>query len=246
MGCQSSAYNKAVSLMDNGEYEEAIYQFKLNEDYKNSSELVEECYKKIFSNVSLGDEVTFGSYEQDNNSSDGKEVIEWTVLDSNENGVLLISNNALDSKPYHDDAGNTDITWETCSLREWLNNGFINDSFSAGEQKDIKSTLVKTDPNPEYESSPAVNDTEDKVFLLSNQELDHYYPSDNERTVTASESVKQSEVYWSDNENCIWWLRSMNMPGIASFVDNDGIVDKLGDGVGSIKAVRPVLWVSFD
>lgn len=50
--------------------------------------------------LKVGDTFTFGHYEQDNNSSNGKEPIEWLVLDRKGNEVLVISKYCLDSKPY--------------------------------------------------------------------------------------------------------------------------------------------------
>ena len=90
-------------------------------------------YKQLFSNASVGSTIFFGSYEQDNNKSNGKEDIEWIVLAQNGTNVLVISKYALDCQPYN--TKNTDTTWEKSSLRKWLNetfmengiNGVIND-----------------------------------------------------------------------------------------------------------------------
>ncbi|MBP3696995.1 MAG: hypothetical protein J6J45_05560, partial [Clostridia bacterium] len=72
-----------------------------------------------FSDTQVGDYITFGSYEQDNDLSNGKEPIEWLVLDKQDGKVLVISKYALDAKPYNDEY--VDVTWETCTLRSWLN-----------------------------------------------------------------------------------------------------------------------------
>ena len=44
----------------------------------------------------IGDVITFGKYEQDNKTSNGKEDIEWIILDRQGDKVLLISRMALD------------------------------------------------------------------------------------------------------------------------------------------------------
>ncbi len=46
--------------------------------------------------VEVGDVIYFGSYEQDNNLSNGKEEIEWIVLAKENRKALLISKYALD------------------------------------------------------------------------------------------------------------------------------------------------------
>lgn len=76
--------------------------------------------------------MSFGKYEQDNNTSNGKEKIEWLVLEVKDGKALVISKYALDCKPYN--TSSTNVTWETCSLRNWLNNDFINSAFSATEK----------------------------------------------------------------------------------------------------------------
>ena len=83
----------------------------------------------------VGDIIKFGHYEQDGNTSYGKEEIEWEVLKVESDRVLVVSKYALDCKPYNTEY--TDVTWETCSLRQWLNSTFLNTAFSAEEQKKI-------------------------------------------------------------------------------------------------------------
>ena len=48
------------------------------------------------------DEYLFGTYEQDNDLSDGEEEIEWIVIAREESRVLLMSKYALDCMPYED------------------------------------------------------------------------------------------------------------------------------------------------
>ena len=69
----------------------------------------------------LNDEgyVVFGSYEQDNDLLNGSEPIEWQILESDGNSTLLISRYVWDYQPYNTER--VDVTWETCSMRQWLN-----------------------------------------------------------------------------------------------------------------------------
>lgn len=82
----------------------------------------------IDKNVKVGDYVTFGSYEQDNDTSNGKEPVEWLVLDVQSDKALLLSKYVLDEKAYNDEE--IYVTWEGCSLRNWLNNDFTNSAFT--------------------------------------------------------------------------------------------------------------------
>ena len=89
--------------------------------------------------------VTFGSYAQDNDRSNGTEPIEWIVLDVQEGKALLLSKYGLSAAGYHDTWD--DCTWETCSLRTWLNDRFLNWAFSLEEQADqqIRDTQRQND-----------------------------------------------------------------------------------------------------
>lgn len=203
-------------------------------------------------NASVGDTITFGAYEQDNNTSNGKEAIEWTVLDKDGMSLLLISKQALDCQQYN--TSYTDVTWESCSLRKWMNGTFLNKAFNAEEQAQIQNTTVSADKNPEYNTNPG-NATTDKVFLLSINEVEKYFNSDEARKCAPTAYAKAQGAYTSDiyktasgAATCWWWLRS---PGdnqsTAANVYNDGSVDYTGNYVLYVNdAVRPALWINLD
>ena len=194
----------------------------------------------------VGDYVFFGSYEQDNNPSDGKEAIEWLVLARDGNKALLISKYALDCQQYN--SSFTNITWENCTLRSWLNEKFLNAAFNSSEQKQIITSKVTADKNPRYNTSPG-NDTMDKVFLLSITEVNDYFSSSTEAQCSPTEYAKmEKSLANSDGDNCWWWLRS---PGFASnraaLVSPDGSVYSDGNHViYDTDAVRPALWLNLD
>jgi hypothetical protein len=87
--------------------------------------------KTVAPDVQTGGYVTFGSYEQDNDLSNGKEDIEWLVLARENNKALLISRYSLDNQPYSEHT--EEVPWENCSLRKWLNDNFLNEAFSSDE-----------------------------------------------------------------------------------------------------------------
>ena len=113
--------------------------------------------------------IIFGHYEQDNNTGNGKEPIEWEILDENANGKLLISRYVLDAVPFNNE--HAEVTWETSSLREWLNKDFLNEAFTKDEQALIPKVRLE---NSGVEM-PGGNATEDQVFCLSLDEAAKYY-----------------------------------------------------------------------
>ena len=196
------------------------------------------------SEVSVGSYVFFGSYEQDNDTTNGKEDIEWLVLAKEDNKILVISKYALDCQQYNTSV--TSVTWETCSLRKWLNGTFINNAFSSGEQSKIQTTTVTADKNLSYSTSPG-NNTTDKVFLLSITEVNQYFSSYSARKCQGTAYCYAQGAYKGNNGNCWWWLRSPgNNSGSAAIVSYDGSVYYLGINVSSGSgAVRPALWINL-
>lgn len=129
-----------------------------------------------FTNSYIGGYVIFGTYEQDGDLSNGPEPIEWEVLDINENGMLLVSKYVLDCVKYNTETA--DVTWETCTLRSWMNSDFYTVAFDAGEQARINTTYIVNNDNSYY-GTEGGNDTYDKVFCLSLDEIIKYYQFSN-------------------------------------------------------------------
>ncbi|MCQ2462165.1 MAG: DUF6273 domain-containing protein, partial [Clostridia bacterium] len=196
------------------------------------------------------DGIKFGSYFLNNKSAN--KPIEWQILDIKDGKALLISKYALDCQKYN--KSSTDVTWENCSLRKWLNGTFLNNAFSSDEQAVIATTNVSTGKNPLYHTNPG-NATTDKVFLLSIKEAEKYFTTDELRKCASTAYAKAQGAYTSKNYKtasgeaiCQWWLRS---PGVsqdnAAYVRSDGSVSYLGDRVDyGIDCVRPALWINLD
>ena len=130
----------------------------------------------LLAGAKAGDIIKYGKYEQDNDTSNGKEEIEWLVLKKDGDKVFVTSKYVLDSKPIDPTASyySTDIKWENCFLRGWLNDDFYNSAFSDKEKSNILLTTVENKDNP-YFGTPAGNDTKDYVFCLSLEEMETYF-----------------------------------------------------------------------
>lgn len=210
-----------------------------------------------FSDTQVGDYITFGSYEQDNDLSNGKEPIEWLVLDKQDGRILVISKYALDAKPYNDEY--VDVTWETCTLRSWLNDEFINEAFTSGEQAKIQSSIVTAEENTSYDNDPG-NETQDKVFLLSVGEAEDYFYLDSERVCELTMYAEANIDMEDHKSNCWWWLRSSGeFQNCATFVRVNGSINYNGNEVYDYDyvnnyddrvdiagaAVRPAMWIEL-
>lgn len=191
---------------------------------------------------------TFGSYEQDGDTGNGKEPIEWLVLDRDGDKTLLISKYALDYQsfmPFYEPV-TEHFTWESSTLRQWLNSTFLNSAFSADEQQRLLTTTVITSPGSLHRSDGLIT-TEDRVFLLSNTEVYAYFA--NEAATAAEYTVYAlSANPWAGSATAPgaadWWLRTTDGSDHPDGVHPDGGV---GEGARAYEGeyVRPAIWVDM-
>ena len=194
------------------------------------------------SEYKVGKTIEFGNYPQD---KDGTEKpIEWIVMKKEGNQVLLLSKYVLDAKPYNKEW--EDVTWETSDIRQWLNNEFYTTAFNKAEKAKIQTSLIKNEDNSKYGTNGG-NDTEDKVFLLSEKETETLFSNKEERIAKATEYATKSGVYVNEEKAACWWLRS---PGYdsddAAEVDGSGWVGGDGSSVYyDYDGVRPALHLNL-
>ena len=197
--------------------------------------------------VSTWDCVYFGNYWQNDTNGDGvadkndeKQPVKWRVLSVDGDDAFLLADQNLDAKEYDEDS-KWSRTWETCTLRSWLNgykanfdgpatdyssDNFINAAFTSKEQDAIKQTAVVNEENPYYHTDGG-NDTKDQIYLLSIAEASNASYGFNSTFDTGSgtrESLNtdyaKSHHAYTDTEDGtgFWWLRSPgdHFPGDAS------------------------------
>lgn len=185
--------------------------------------------------------IMFGTYEQDGNISNGAEPVEWLVLEEMEDKILVISRYGLDCQKYNQEC--TTITWENCTLRNWLNNEFYNTAFREEEKASIIDTTIYTAEN-KYKSGAAT--TTDNIFCLSKEEAYTYFASDKLRAAKPTAYASgRAENLGTWKGNCRWWLRSSgDLQDYAALVSFGGDVDDVGVAVDVYTViVRPAMWI---
>ena len=184
------------------------------------------------------DTVFFGYYPQSVKAYDTDDMIEWIVLekDDNKKEATLLSKRVIDVVPYNTESAF--VTWETSTIRKWLNHNFYYFSFGRQDRRNIVNTEVKTTA-PEKSMSEGGNDTIDKIYLLSLEEANEY--------LKYCELVGKGTIY--DDNNGIpmsYWLRNPgNTQNFACYVHQDGILSNIGHFVNFARGIRPVIKVSY-
>ena len=126
-------YREAVALDQAGDAQGAYELFHALGGYSDAAQraqaLVEADPALPYRSVSKGDTVSFGSYEQDGNTSNGPEPIQWIVLDKIDGQLLLLSADVLEARQYHH-VPFEEVTWENSDLRAWMNGDFYEGTFT--------------------------------------------------------------------------------------------------------------------
>ena len=198
---------------------------------------------EVPANVRVGDIITFGRYEQDNNLDNGPEPIEWQVLDVQDGRALVISKYALDKKRYNEKSES--MTWETSTLRKWLNGEFYNSAFNSSEQGTILQVINENPDNSRY-GTKGGSQTQDRIFLLSIDELNKYFSSIEARKCQVTEYAKEKKALVMYGTS-LWWLRSPGHDDLrASSVNIPGRVNLSGNNVDDYRIdVRPAFWLNL-
>ena len=163
--------------------------------------------------------------------------------------ALVLSKYGLNYREYN--RTYDDVTWETCTLRAWLNDTFLNDAFTADEQARIVTADVSTagfDPGNESGYSEGGNDTHDEVFLLSREEVLELVPESEWALPISEYALIYSEGTGNYGER-VWWLRS---PG--RWQENACVVNGdrgaayiyMEENVNRLRYVRPAMWIELD
>jgi len=190
----------------------------------------------------------------------GKELIafgkyKWRVLaeDKEAGKKLLLCDTVIEKRPYNDDWA--EITWETCTLRKYLNNEFYSGlAFSDEDRNRIALTDNLNHDNERY-GTKGGNNTKDNIFLLSLQETLAYFGDGNDFNnkenieffyISDRYNIKRM-VLDSSNAVCWCWLRS---PGYdshnAAHISVVGVVHNSGSYVSNDRGgVRPALWLNL-
>ncbi len=179
-------------------------------------------------------------------------------MDEDNHKALLLSRYGLDEQPYN--TANTEVTWETSSLRAWLNDEFIRNAFSSAEQGSILLTVIDNSKSQccnEWDTNGG-NNTRDRVFLLSYAEANKYFgvSTENKNNMLARTSPTDyayalgAYAYGSNTTaegkiSAWWWLRSPGRdPKRAALILSNGYMDDFM--VNRYRTVvRPALWIDL-
>ena len=177
-----------------------------------------EQLKDEIAGLQVGDRFTFGDYHGP---------IEWRVLEKSYGNLTVISEHALDCKPFDEEYGEYGDDWDSSSLKKWLNSEFFNKAFNSEEKSLIENTSVG------------------KVFLLSIEEAMDYFSSNNDIRCRPTNYANSQAAEPSKNF-CEWWLRSKgDVEFSIACVTSEGSFDLRDYYLDDFFFVRPAMVLSI-
>lgn len=166
------------------------------------------------------------------------EPIPWKIIAVANYKAFLVADLVLDGGDYHYSQSNRNINgstvyannYEHSHIRAWLNDSFYNTAFNTDEKSIVATTNVDNSPtstgrNP---NSYASQNTNDKVFLLSYQEVtnaSYGFTSNTSRERGPSDYALAQGVVVQSTPYNYWWLRSPahSTPVRACYVSISGV-----------------------
>ena len=249
---RSQRYAQALRLAESGDASGAYGLFVGLGDYADAREraagLVEEDPALPYRGAAKGDVVSFGSFEQDGDASNGPESIRWIVLERFDDRLLLLSADVLDGRQYNH-VPFQDVTWADSDLRAWMNDDFFDAAFTPA-QRGIIPSVLNDNADQSITGAPGGAPTQDRVFALSEQESVVYLSGSANRSdigeALASEYAASGALTVTEDGTADWWLRSPGTYGFAAqFVDAAGTPVASGANVDVLYGARPALWIDL-
>ena len=232
VGIQEGIYAKAEEQLEADKFFDAKETFQSLGNYSDAKQRVKDTEKarqdKIkllcanqryaealhFQNLQSGDVIKFGEYEQDNNFENGKEAIDWIVLDVQDDEAFILSEKCLDARIFSETWEMSE--WTGSNIREWLNGDFMQTAFSSNLQDLIVCKEIKNERDPYYAVSYGEEDTLDYVFLLSYNEATQYLKNKTAYGTLyacAQYDKQHTNLTASPDKEQWWWLRTIAYGG---------------------------------
>lgn len=188
--------------------------------------------------ISEDGELVFGHYGRD------RAPIVWKLLSLVDGEALIITKECIDSRNYNSSYEKT--TWETSSVRKWLNDDFLAGAFTDSERELMVRSFVRN-PDNYFNRVNGGNDTEDTVFLLNTDEADFYFDDRFARQALAGKAALEKRAYVAGTGYTAWWLRTPGSDEVhASNVDYYGMAVNIGFLVNyTSNCIRPAMWIKM-
>ena len=218
---ESGHYQKALRFGDEDlkarleSYERAISD-RVRQRFEEKAKRMEEITSLL---SALNDDAT----------GDRKKGWRFLSFDEMSGRILVISEDCVAWMPFQQSGDRA--TWETSTVRAWLNTDFYL-ALPSFVQSHIQEVSA---PYPDDNKGGGTSTTNDKIFLLSVNEVNRFFPDN------------ASRVARYDGRTVWWWLRSPDENDrFARYISSAGDVRDDNLRVDTAIGIRSAMWLNLD
>ena len=201
--------------------------------------------------------------------------IRWRIIALDSGNACLMADRLLDCRPFNEKEG--PVSWENSTVRSWLNSylaeeneagidyrgkGFLDTAFTTEQRNAVLKSVVDNRSNEAY-GTECGKDTEDFVFLLSNDEVfgssaarNGFYAGsgydDPAKRFRSTLYAKCRGSWWSSVNgymgNSFWFMRTngYNRESVTYICDFGYIYERGTIATCDDAGVLPALWIDLD
>ena len=204
-------YARASYYQKTGNYQKAYKMFRTLGGYKDSEAKLAKTELGVIKKAKVGANVLYGGYH-------------WLILEKKDDKVMLVKSEPINGFAYNDK--NEDVTWETCSLRKYLNGEFLEETFT----KEMRGTILDTDitvSDNDLYGTKGGNSTTDKIFLLNSIQAEKKY----------------NDILANYLRDC-WLIDPGSKQNTAMFMSYGKIMEYGYEVTNTNMHIRPAVWIS--
>ncbi len=153
----NNRYQHGVEQLKAKNYEKARDAFREIRDYKDSGDKLATCEINLLKKTKKHGDILFGEAH-------------WVVAEKKKDKAFLIKTKPIPGIAYN--TTDDKVTWESCSMREYLNSSYMNDTFTDAMKDSIIKTKVIVKDNKEFGTKGST--TKDKIFMLNEDQAYKY------------------------------------------------------------------------
>lgn len=232
-------YQQGVKYMEEAQYDDAFLVFSSLKDYSDSKSKADEA--KALRDIhpfsaSIGSVVKFGKTEQDGNTSNGPEDIQWRILAKEGDSILVISCNVIDWRVYDSDQSNG-VNFGSSELCAYLNGSFLSNSFSDSEKSHIIDGITILDKD-------SISKYVDKSYMKASGTT---YALSLRKSTGPGSTGTSGAMPWCVNTNVTGYMASSGYNDWhCMVVTENGSMSQFagGSAITNPIGIRPAMWVT--
>lgn len=207
-----NSYETGLKKYDDKNYKEAVHYFRQSLNYKDTNKYLTKAELVLIKKAKVNTDVLYGEAH-------------WVIVKKKDGKAFMIKTKPINGIPYHTEE--KDVTWETSSVRDYVNTDYANEIFTSEMIDNIAVTTVKVKGNDIYHTKGCT--TKDKLFFLNAMQAYKYC----------------MEKPLSDFKRDFWLIEPGETQSSACFFSFGQVMNEGYNVTSSYINIRPAMWVEY-